>query len=224
MSLPEGSEPLVTAAAVVVDPARHTLRYSLAGHLPPLIREPSGSVRILDQASGMLLGLGTRGRHNHEASYAPGSHLRLFTDGLIERRDESLTSGLERLANELQASHQPDPVKLCDVLVRKITPRNGREDDTAILCALLSLPVPTVKGCNNPFSRWACSAVREPRRLLRPQSQGGLRHRGAAGLIDRYRASVHEHAVLIRPRTQNSRSAGRPTGRRFIELLAPISS
>jgi serine phosphatase RsbU (regulator of sigma subunit) len=143
-------EPLVTAAAVVVDPARHTLRYSLAGHLPPMIREPGGSVRTLDQASGMLLGLGTRGRHNHEASYAPGSHLTLFTDGLIERRDESLSSGLERLAHELQASHQPDPVQLCDVLVRKITPRNGREDDTAILCALLSLEVPTVKGCNNP--------------------------------------------------------------------------
>jgi serine phosphatase RsbU (regulator of sigma subunit) len=115
-------EPLVTAAAVVVDPARHALRYSLAGHLPPLLREPGGSVQILDQASRMLLGLGTRDRHNYEASYAPSSYLMLFTDGLIEPRDESLSSGLERLANELRTSHQPDPVKRRDTLVRNITP------------------------------------------------------------------------------------------------------
>ena len=91
----------------------------------------------------MVLGLATSGRHHQVISYVSGSYLLLFTDGLIERRDESLSTGLERLTDELRKEHEPDPFKLCDVLVRKIAPPGGREDDTAILCALLSLPAPT---------------------------------------------------------------------------------
>jgi serine phosphatase RsbU (regulator of sigma subunit) len=135
------TEPMATAAVVIIDPARRTLRYSLAGHPPPLLREPGGSLRALDRASGILLGLDTRDRPEQMISYVPGSSLVLFTDGLVERRGESVDEGLARLARELRAIHQPEPRRLCDILLRRTLPWDGREDDTAVLCAFLSLPL-----------------------------------------------------------------------------------
>jgi GAF domain-containing protein len=131
-------EPLATAAAVVIDPAGRSLRYCLAGHPPPLLRAPDGSVRPLDGAGGVLLGLGTRDRPEQVMRFTAGSALALFTDGLIERRDEVIDAGLARIAGVLAAPLPPDPAQLCDILVRQSVPRLGREDDTAVLCAFLA--------------------------------------------------------------------------------------
>jgi serine phosphatase RsbU (regulator of sigma subunit) len=131
-------EPLATAAAVVIDPAARSLRYCLAGHPPPLLRAPGGSVRPLDGGGGVLLGLGLRDRPEQVIGFAPGSCLALFTDGLIERRDEGIDDGLARIAGVLAADPPADPEQLCDALVRQSVPRGGREDDMAVLCAFLA--------------------------------------------------------------------------------------
>jgi GAF domain-containing protein len=132
-------EPLATAAVAIIDPASRTLRYCLAGHPPPLLRAPDGSVSTLDEASGVLLGLETRDRPERVVRFAPGSSLVLFTDGLIERRDQGVDAGIAWLADELKKELPPDPAELCDTLVRQSVARNGRDDDTAVLCAYLSL-------------------------------------------------------------------------------------
>jgi GAF domain-containing protein len=131
-------EPLATAAAVTVDPAERTLSYCLAGHPPPLLRGPDGSVRLLGETGGMLLGLETRSRPQEVTSFDPGSCLVLFTDGLVERRDETVDAGIARLAAALKATPPPDPAGLCDALVLQSVGHNGRDDDTAILCAFLA--------------------------------------------------------------------------------------
>jgi transcriptional regulator with GAF, ATPase, and Fis domain len=131
-------EPLATAAAAVIDPADRSLRYCLAGHPPPLLREPDGSIRMLGEASGMLLGLDTRDRPEQVISFAPGSCLVLFTDGLVERRDEGIDDGIAWLADVLKPAPPADPAELCDILVRQSVSRNGRDDDTAVLCAFLA--------------------------------------------------------------------------------------
>jgi GAF domain-containing protein len=131
-------EPLATAAAVLIDPADRSLRYCLAGHPPPLLREPDGSVTTLGDARGVLLGLGTRHRPEQLIRFAPGSCLVLFTDGLVERRDEGIDVGIAWLADILTTAAPYDPEELCDVLVRKSVSRNGRDDDTAVLCAFLA--------------------------------------------------------------------------------------
>lgn len=131
-------EPLATAAAAVIDPAERSLRYCLAGHPPPLLREPDGSVRALDEASGVLLGLGILDRPEQVISFAPGSCLVLFTDGLVERRGEGIDVGIAWLADVLRTALPPDPAQLCDVLVRQSVSRNGRDDDAAVLCAFLA--------------------------------------------------------------------------------------
>jgi len=133
------SEQVATAVVVVIDPARRTLRYCQAGHPPPLLRQPDGSVTVLDQATGLLLGLQTSDRPESEVSYHPGSYLVLYTDGLVERRDDpSVGSGIARLTGQLTRAVPPGPAELCDVLVAEGLPSQGREDDTAVLCALLS--------------------------------------------------------------------------------------
>jgi serine phosphatase RsbU (regulator of sigma subunit) len=131
-------EPLATAAAVVIDPADRSLRYCLAGHPPPMLREPDGSVRTLSGASGVLLGLDIRDRPEQVMSFAPGSSLVLFTDGLVERRDEGIDAGIAWLADVLKAAPPAEPAELCDTLVQQSVSRNGRDDDTAVLCAFLA--------------------------------------------------------------------------------------
>jgi Stage II sporulation protein E (SpoIIE)/GAF domain len=132
-------DPLATAVVVVIDPARRTLRYCRAGHPPPLLRRPDGSVTALDKASGLLLGLKTRDRPQREVSFASGSCLVLYTDGLVERRDDpSVEAGIARLVGQLTGPLPPDPAELCDLLLREGPPSQGREDDTAVLCAFLS--------------------------------------------------------------------------------------
>ena len=131
-------EPLATAAVVVIDPAQRTLRYCLAGHPPPLLRGPDGTVSLLDEATGVLLGLETHNRPEEVVTYAPGSSVVLFTDGLVERRDETFDTGIGRLATVLKAALPPDPASLCDALVEQSAPYNDRDDDIAILSAYLA--------------------------------------------------------------------------------------
>jgi GAF domain-containing protein len=127
-----------TAAAAIIDPAARTVRYGLAGHPPLLLRGPGGTVTVLDEARRPMLGLDTAGHPEQVVSFAPGSFLVLFTDGLMERRGETFDVGLDRLAAALAATATADPASMCEALVRRTLPRGGRTDDTAILCAFLA--------------------------------------------------------------------------------------
>ena len=127
-----------TAAVAVIDPAERTLRYCLAGHLPLLLRGPDGIIITLDEARGPLLGFGAAGRPEQVVTYLPGSYLLLFTDGLVERRDEIIDAGFAWLGAAFAAATALDPASLCKVLIDQSLPRTGRDDDTAILCAFLA--------------------------------------------------------------------------------------
>jgi serine phosphatase RsbU (regulator of sigma subunit) len=169
------SEPLATAVAAVIDPARRTLRYCQAGHPPPLLRHPDGSVQVLDEASGLLLGLETSDRPECEISFSPGSGLVLYTDGLVERRDDpSVEAGITRLAAQLAGPLPPGPAELCNRLVEDGLPSQGREDDTAVLCAFLSLARCRQPG-RYPGPGLKCSASHGPVTLRgsRATSSGG---------------------------------------------------
>ena len=75
------------------------LRYACAGHPPPLVVSPDGRTRFLWDGRSAPLGslLGTA-RSDAADHLAEGETLVLYTDGLIERRNETLDVGLERLA------------------------------------------------------------------------------------------------------------------------------
>ncbi|ABS01837.1 putative PAS/PAC sensor protein [Kineococcus radiotolerans SRS30216 = ATCC BAA-149] len=108
------------------------IRWCTAGHLPPVVAEPDGSVRLLP-GEGIVLGLGAgQDRVQQEARLALGSTLLLYTDGLVERRDQSMEVRLAEL-REAVADLGNQPVEaLCDGLVERMLPK-GSDDDVAIV-------------------------------------------------------------------------------------------
>ena len=116
------------------------LRWSNAGHPPPVVLEADGAVRVLDgQSPDLLLGLDpATDRAEHEVVLERGATVLLFTDGLVERRGEDLDAGLERLCAELErlAATTPDLDELCDRLLGRMVPTR-REDDIALVAVTL---------------------------------------------------------------------------------------
>lgn len=88
---------LASAELFEVDPAAGTLRYSSAGHPWALLRRAAGDVVLLDGSQRSLLGAPTRNVAPATVALRPGDVLVAYTDGLVERRGESITTGIDRL-------------------------------------------------------------------------------------------------------------------------------
>lgn len=141
-----------TATALVarLEPAgtagtSHRMRWSNAGHPPPLLVLPAAGdrpaeVRVLwPDASDLLLGLhpGTE-RHESQVLLPDGATVLLYTDGLVERRGQPLDEGIGALTTvlgELVAAGL-DLDALCDELLRRLQPARP-EDDVALVAVRL---------------------------------------------------------------------------------------
>jgi PAS domain S-box-containing protein len=137
--------PMATLVLALLEGDPHTgpwtLRWTSAGHPPPLLLTPDGQAQYLEAGQGLLLGAppGTGGRRPSAAqSLPPGSTLLLYTDGLIEIPGSDLDTGLARLRRHaLALAHEPLDT-LCDQLPARMPP--GSTDDVALLA--LRLPSP----------------------------------------------------------------------------------
>jgi serine phosphatase RsbU (regulator of sigma subunit) len=112
----------------------HVLRWTNAGHPPPLLVCPDGSACYLEDESGdVMLGvLPDAWRSDSRAEIPRGSTLLLYTDGLVERRGEDLAVGLERLAKSAAAHSEQLPDTMLDLVLRDL--RDGElADDVAML-------------------------------------------------------------------------------------------
>ncbi|WP_328224290.1 SpoIIE family protein phosphatase [Streptomyces sp. NBC_00104] len=118
-----------------------TLRWTSAGHPPPLLLTPGGHARYLEGGQGLLLGAppdpGAGSRPNAAQPLPPGSTLLLYTDGLIEIPGSDLDTGLGRLRHHALALADAPLDTLCDELLARMPP--GSADDVA----LLALRMPT---------------------------------------------------------------------------------
>jgi PAS domain S-box-containing protein len=112
-------------------PGRLTL--SNAGHLPPVLRSPDGSVRLLDEGVSLLVGaaLGTT-RDELEELVEPGSLLVLYTDGLVEHRGRDLDEGLAALVQAVADAPSDSADAVCNALLDRLTD-GDLEDDVAML-------------------------------------------------------------------------------------------
>ncbi|MBO4259717.1 PP2C family protein-serine/threonine phosphatase [Streptomyces griseorubiginosus] len=130
----EGAES-TTAVNTFVDWDSHTITYSSAGHPPPALVDREGTVTFLDQATDPPLGARPEHLPRPQAtvSFTEGATLVLFTDGLIERRDEDIDVGLARLADSLARHRKADPEPLADALLADLLPATGSTDDTALV-------------------------------------------------------------------------------------------
>ncbi|MGW2964631.1 SpoIIE family protein phosphatase [Streptomyces sp. NPDC001220] len=118
-----------------------TLRWTSAGHPPPLLLAPGGHAHYLEAGQGILLGapLGTEAsRPDATQSLPPGSTLLLYTDGLVEVPGSDLSTSLGVLRHHALALAREPLDTLCDQLLARMPP--GSTDDVALLA--LRLPAP----------------------------------------------------------------------------------
>jgi anti-sigma regulatory factor (Ser/Thr protein kinase) len=138
---------MTTAMLIRLDRERGEFTWASAGHLPPLLRHPDGTTEYLLERVGPPLGaIPQPAFHAHQASIALGSCLVLYTDGLVERRVESIDTGLERLAACVSDS-APDPAELdaCAVaLMNVMTDDQAPEDDIALFVIHRDVDVRTI--------------------------------------------------------------------------------
>lgn len=124
-----------TAVKVVLDLEQGTATYSSAGHLPPLLQHCDGRVEALDQALGPPLAAteaaGTRPQAT--ARFGPGARLVLYTDGLVERRTEDLTDGIDRLVRCLSGHPGLSAEALIETIIAEVREPDCAADDTAVL-------------------------------------------------------------------------------------------
>ncbi|MFF8309165.1 PP2C family protein-serine/threonine phosphatase [Streptomyces lydicus] len=130
----EGAESTTTAQAII-DWTTHTIAYSSAGHPPPALLHPDGTVELLDGATDPPLGARPEHVVRPEArvSFTDDAVLVLYTDGLIERRREDIDVGLARLADSLARHRGADAETLADALLAELLPPGGATDDTALV-------------------------------------------------------------------------------------------
>ncbi|HEY1133907.1 MAG TPA: SpoIIE family protein phosphatase [Nocardioides sp.] len=125
------------------EPRGARLRWSNAGHPPPLVVTDGRARTLWSTATDPLLGLlpdlaASSARRETVADLPPGSLLLLYTDGLVERRGEVLDVGIERLCAVVTELIAEDPATddLCDRLLRRMLP-GWTEDDVALVAVRL---------------------------------------------------------------------------------------
>jgi serine phosphatase RsbU (regulator of sigma subunit) len=123
---------LTTCICVVLDPSTMTVRWSSAGHPPPLALSAAGRGRLLDGEPGPPLGVDPAARYEkHETRLRPGQTLLLYTDGLVERRGATIDDGLSALQQVVV--QQGTAQDMCDQVIAALPNDSGRRDDVTCL-------------------------------------------------------------------------------------------
>ncbi|NEK87482.1 SpoIIE family protein phosphatase [Blastococcus saxobsidens] len=108
------------------------LRWSNAGHPPPLLLGPDGEVELLGRPRNLLLGVRPGSpRQSHALPLPAGSTVVLYTDGLVERRGATLDDGLDALTAAARDLHRTPVAQICDALLTRTAP--DFTDDVALL-------------------------------------------------------------------------------------------
>jgi serine phosphatase RsbU (regulator of sigma subunit) len=114
------------------------LRWSNAGHPPPMAIDEQGAVQVLaNDEADLLLGFDPSSERAETTTVLErGSTVLLYTDGLVERRGQNLDEGLERL-RALLSELAPLPLEdLCDALLSRLLPPSS-DDDVALVAVRL---------------------------------------------------------------------------------------
>jgi anti-sigma regulatory factor (Ser/Thr protein kinase) len=174
-----------TCLYAVYDPVTLKCTMARAGHPPPEIVDPQGRVTLPDLPAGRPLGIGLGVPFEAvELELPEGTLLALYTDGLIETRDNDIDVGMRRLGTALA---QPDRSleELCTRATETFLGQAPSDDVTLLLARTLSLSPTQVASWTLPNDR---TAVRSARRMAARQ----LTEWGLEGLQDPTQLIVSE--------------------------------
>jgi serine phosphatase RsbU (regulator of sigma subunit) len=140
-----GARMIGTLLVLRVDPSRGVIRFASAGHLPPLRVGPDAEAAFV--TGGLVPPLGMIADDVVEEAVltvATGTSILLFTDGLVERRDESLDEGLARLRASAAGIARVPLESFCDEILdaMEIDGTEHRDDVAMIALRLLEQPGP----------------------------------------------------------------------------------
>jgi PAS domain S-box-containing protein len=142
----DGLDVRTTATAVVAridqdprNPGVRRLRWSNAGHPPPILITPGAPARALEsKQSDLLLGvIFDTSRSQHELPVPSGSTLLLYTDGLVERRGRGIDEGVADMVATANRLADLPVEQLCDRLLEKLLP-DQLDDDVALVAVRLA--------------------------------------------------------------------------------------
>jgi anti-sigma regulatory factor (Ser/Thr protein kinase) len=170
---------MATCLYAVYDPAARLCTLAKAGHVPPILLSRGERTGLwhpeqIEMDDGPPLGVTGVAFESRVIEVADGSVLVLYTDGLVERRGEDLTDGIDRLCAVLSRTRgaRPSLEEMCDRIVQGLTPspagaHSGSADDIALLTARLGIR----ESSDERIVSWAfpaeSQAVRRARRLVR---------------------------------------------------------
>ncbi|MEU3408169.1 SpoIIE family protein phosphatase [Streptomyces sp. NPDC006670] len=126
---------LATCLYTVYDPRTGSARVANAGHPPPLVRHPDGTVETLGDVLGVPLGVGGVPFRSTRTELPDGAVLALYTDGLVEARGQDIDAGLDALRAELARASGPLEHE-ADRILAALLP-GGATDDTVLVLARL---------------------------------------------------------------------------------------
>ena len=152
---------MTTAVYAVLDPAAETLELVSAGHPPALVIPPSGAAAFLESQPGLPLGVSPTSTYASQTFLLPtGATLLIYTDGLVERRGESIDVGLERLRVLSEGFSEVEA--LCAAVVERLV---GEDPGDDVACVAVRVPPLT----DHLTTRWPATAesLADIRYLLR---------------------------------------------------------
>ncbi|WCD90024.1 hypothetical protein KPP03845_106448 [Streptomyces xanthophaeus] len=124
-----------TCLYAVYDPVTRNCVMASAGHPPPAVVGPDGTVEYVELSPGPPLGVGGWPFEPVERNLPPGSVLALYTDGLIERGEGDIDQGMRDLADRLvRADVLGRPLRQArHDIVEGLPPGRLRDDVTLLL-------------------------------------------------------------------------------------------
>ncbi|BBY03095.1 SpoIIE family protein phosphatase [Mycobacterium seoulense] len=124
-----------TVFLAILDTESGILQYSNAGHMPAVLvgSEPGTTSMLTDAASVPLAVRRAEPRPQASRVLPPGSTLMLFTDGLVERKHESIDDGIGRAAAVLAETTTLPLDSVADAILGGLAPASGYDDDVAMV-------------------------------------------------------------------------------------------
>ncbi len=146
---------IATCVYAVYDPVAGHCVMASAGHPPPLLITPGAGVEPVRLSPGAPLGVGGQRFEEREFAVEPGAALALYTDGLVEDRDQDIETGIGELLDTLSkaAASAPQSVRsgrgpedgrwmeaACDAAFESLLGPHRVDDATLLIAALDHFP------------------------------------------------------------------------------------
>ncbi|MYV98120.1 SpoIIE family protein phosphatase [Streptomyces sp. SID3343] len=190
-----GEDQIITCVYAVYDPGSATVNWSNAGHLPPALICADGKVELLEEDLGVPLGLDGTTFDDAVVAFDTGDQLLLYTDGLVESHDASLTDRLQELTQHIDTltGGTYNVADVADLLAK--TMLTGQEpDDVALLLVRARHSVERTANIDLPPTARSAREARDFVRATLGRWQLGNHNDATCSVVTELVSNAAEHA------------------------------